>query len=69
MVEASILTQKKEHRTYVILHSMENSAENAKRMRPNAMATHQLCNVCVCVCMCVEKQFPMIAIEAVSGII
>lgn len=48
---------------------MENSAENAKRMRPNAMATHQLCNVCVCVCASVEKQFPMIAIEAVSGII
>lgn len=29
-------------------------------------ATHQLCNVCVCVCVCVEKQFRVIAIEAVS---
>lgn len=48
---------------------MENSAENAKQMRPNAINYATCVCVRVCVCASVVKQFPMIAIEAVSGII
>lgn len=53
----------------VILQCMENSAQNAKRVRRIALplinyrtSVHEYS----CVCVCVEKQFHVIAIEAVS---